>query len=120
LETERSTANEKDRAATVTCFVEQEIPPYDNRQGVLTLSTDSVWNTEADHTLGRVVTARAYPRHKSASAVKAIMAKVVWDFSGGFFDWPFKVKQLLQQSPNLDDFFIARLSETSTAMLSYC
>jgi hypothetical protein len=60
LETERSTANEKDYTATVTSFVEQEIPPYDSRKGVLTLSTDTVWNTaEADHTAGRVVAARA-------------------------------------------------------------
>ena len=47
------------------------------------------------------------------------MAKVDWNFSGGLFDWLFKVKQLLQLSPNLDAFFIARLSEGKTAMLSY-
>jgi hypothetical protein len=51
--------------------------------------------------------------------VKTTVAKVDWDFSGGFFGRFFKIKQLLQQSPNLDAFFIAGLSERSTAMLSY-
>ncbi|HZS99583.1 MAG TPA: hypothetical protein VFA40_22540 [Terriglobales bacterium] len=47
------------------------------------------------------------------------MAKIHWDFSGDFFGWLFKVKQLLQQSPNLDALFIAGLPEPSTAVLSY-
>jgi hypothetical protein len=51
--------------------------------------------------------------------MKATLAKVDWDFGGGFLGWLFKVKQLLQQSPNLDAFFIAGLSEPSTATLSY-
>jgi hypothetical protein len=51
--------------------------------------------------------------------VKATVAKIHWDFSGDFFSWLLKIKQLLQQSPNLDAFFIAGLPEASTAMLSY-
>jgi hypothetical protein len=37
----------------------------------------------------------------------------------GLFDRHFKVKQLLQPSPNLDDFFVAALSKRATAMMSY-
>jgi hypothetical protein len=37
----------------------------------------------------------------------------------GLFDRLFKVKQLLQPSPNLDVFFIAALSKRATAMMSY-
>jgi hypothetical protein len=39
--------------------------------------------------------------------VKATVAKVDWDLSGGLFGRLFKVKQLLQQSPDLGAFFIA-------------
>jgi hypothetical protein len=97
LVTKRSTTNEKDCTATVTSFIEQEIPPYDSRKEVLTLSTYTVWNTAAaNHATGRLVAARAWQRHKPASAGKATVAKVDWDLSGGFFGWLFKLKQLLQ------------------------
>jgi hypothetical protein len=47
------------------------------------------------------------------------VAKVDRDFRGSFLNRLLKVKQLLQQPPDLDAFFIARLSERATAMLSY-
>jgi len=39
--------------------------------------------------------------------------------SVGLVDRLFKVKQLLQPSPNLDVFFIAAFSKRATAMMSY-
>jgi hypothetical protein len=58
-------------------------------------------------------------KNKPASDAKATVSKFDRDFSGAFFDWLFKLKQLLQPPPDLDGFFIAGLSERSTAMLSY-